>query len=98
MEAVPVVPDISGGRAAYQQAASRWTLPFLSFSGKDNRLAFRNEGMKDHKLTRKDKEKTKSILEKIEKTLKESRRMRRLELFVGGRRKEIDYRLLVRLE
>ncbi|GKE85594.1 hypothetical protein Tco_1559336, partial [Tanacetum coccineum] len=64
----------------------------------DNRLGYGNEGMKDRKWTRKGKERTKLMLEKIKKMLKERRRMRRLEHFVGGRRREIDYTLLVRLE
>ncbi|GKA73633.1 hypothetical protein Tco_0779935 [Tanacetum coccineum] len=50
------------------------------------------------KRTKKDKERTKSMMNKIEKKLKERRRMRRLEGFVGGRRVETDYRLLVRPE
>ncbi|GJR31833.1 hypothetical protein Tco_1108065 [Tanacetum coccineum] len=65
---------------------------------RDNILGYRNEGMKDHELTKKDKERTTSIQENIEKTLKERQRMRRLECFVGGRRNKIDYRLLVRTE
>ncbi|GKD02773.1 hypothetical protein Tco_1177747 [Tanacetum coccineum] len=65
---------------------------------RDNKLGFGNEGMTDRKWTSKDKERTKLILEKIEKTLKERQIMRRLECFVGGRRNETDYRLLVRPE
>ncbi|GJS26725.1 hypothetical protein Tco_0487345 [Tanacetum coccineum] len=38
---------------------------------RDNRLGYGNEGMTDRKWTKKYKERTKSILEKIEKTLKE---------------------------
>ncbi|GJS54179.1 hypothetical protein Tco_0627541 [Tanacetum coccineum] len=65
---------------------------------RDNRLGFGNEGMTDLKWTSKDIDREKSILEKIEKKLKERRRFRRLESFVGGRKIETDYRLLVRLE
>ncbi|GJT36266.1 hypothetical protein Tco_0926685 [Tanacetum coccineum] len=65
---------------------------------RDNRLGFGNEGMTDRKCTSKDKERTKSILEKIKKMLKERRRLRRLKSFIGGRRIETDKTLLVRLE
>nr|GEU99441.1 hypothetical protein [Tanacetum cinerariifolium] len=50
-----------------------------------------------HAWTKKDKETTRSMLEKIEKMLKERRRMRRLE-FVMGRRNKTDYIHLVRPE
>ncbi|GKA80865.1 hypothetical protein Tco_0787557 [Tanacetum coccineum] len=65
---------------------------------RDNMLRFGNEGMTDRKCTSKDKEMTKSIMEKIEKTLKERRRFRKLECFVCGRRNKTNYRLLVRPE
>ncbi|GJW03976.1 hypothetical protein Tco_1562832 [Tanacetum coccineum] len=65
---------------------------------RDNRLGYENKGMKDREWTKKDKERTWSIPEKIEKTLKERRRMRRLDCFVGERRNETDYILLVRPE
>ncbi|GJV92128.1 hypothetical protein Tco_1539941 [Tanacetum coccineum] len=65
---------------------------------KDNVLGYGNEGLKDQKWTKKDKDKTKSMMNKIEKTLKERRQMRRLESFVKGRRTKTDYRLLVRPE
>ncbi|GKD19077.1 hypothetical protein Tco_1208235 [Tanacetum coccineum] len=45
--------------------------------------------------TKDDDKKTRKFVEKIEKTLKERRRFRRLELFVGGRRDKTDYRLLI---
>ncbi|GJW19179.1 hypothetical protein Tco_0026615 [Tanacetum coccineum] len=45
-----------------------------------------------------DEKKTKMFIEKIEKTLKEQRIFERLELFVGGRRDNTDYRLLIRPE
>ncbi|GJT60698.1 hypothetical protein Tco_1004231 [Tanacetum coccineum] len=87
--------------------SGRKTIPMRYFFNKDlslnvmlrdNRLGYGNEGMKDRKWTRKGKERTKSMLEKIKKMLKERRRMRRLEHFVRGRRREINYTLLVRLE
>nr|GEW82269.1 hypothetical protein [Tanacetum cinerariifolium] len=65
---------------------------------RDNKLGYENEGMKDHAWAKKDKEGTKSMMKKIKKTLKERQRMRRLEYFVGGRRNETDYKLLVRPE
>ncbi|GKA67551.1 hypothetical protein Tco_0767468 [Tanacetum coccineum] len=65
---------------------------------RDNRLGFLNEGMTDREWTKKDKDRTRPILKKIEKTLRERRRFRRLEHFVGGRRNDTDYKLLVRHE
>ncbi|GKC27566.1 hypothetical protein Tco_1034860, partial [Tanacetum coccineum] len=65
---------------------------------RDNRLGFLNEGMTDREWTKKDKDRTKPVMEKIEKTFRERRRFRRLEHFVGGRRKDTDYKLLVRHE
>ncbi|GKE14348.1 hypothetical protein Tco_1421925 [Tanacetum coccineum] len=65
---------------------------------RDNKLGFNNKGMEDLKWITKDREWTQSIMEKIKKTLKERRRFRRLEFFIGGRRNKTDYRLLVRPE
>ncbi|GJS67671.1 hypothetical protein Tco_0682236 [Tanacetum coccineum] len=65
---------------------------------KNNVLGYGNECLKDREWTKKDKDKTKSMMNKIEKTLKERRQTRRLENFVGGRRVETDYKLLVRPE
>ncbi|GKF22609.1 hypothetical protein Tco_0074931 [Tanacetum coccineum] len=65
---------------------------------RDNKLGFNNKGMEDRKWIHKDKKRTQSIMEKIEKTLKERRRFIRLEFFVGGRRNKTNYRLLVRPE
>nr|GEX21136.1 hypothetical protein [Tanacetum cinerariifolium] len=65
---------------------------------RDNKLGYGNEGMKDHAWNKKEKEMKNSILEKIEKTLRERRRMRRLECFVGGKRNKTDCILLVRPE
>ncbi|GKD90270.1 hypothetical protein Tco_1365777 [Tanacetum coccineum] len=65
---------------------------------RDNRLGYENKGMKDREWTKTDKERTWLIPKKIEKTLKERRRMRRLDCFVGERGNETDYILLVRPE
>ncbi|GJS64947.1 putative reverse transcriptase domain-containing protein [Tanacetum coccineum] len=79
--------------ARYEQEGIEEIIPYLWSSSIHN-----NEGLKDRKWTKKDKGTTKSMLNKIEKTLKERRRMRRLESFVRGRRVETDYKLLVRPE
>nr|GEV41345.1 hypothetical protein [Tanacetum cinerariifolium] len=63
---------------------------------RNNRLGYDNEGMEKYSWTKEDEKKTKKFMDKIEKTLKERRRFKRLELFVGGRSDKIDYRLLVR--
>ncbi|GJR15536.1 hypothetical protein Tco_0798188 [Tanacetum coccineum] len=46
---------------------------------RDNKLGYENEGIKDRAWAKKDKERTKLMMEKIKKTLKERRRMRRLD-------------------
>ncbi|GKC58378.1 hypothetical protein Tco_1085976 [Tanacetum coccineum] len=61
-------------------------------------LGYGNDGMKDRAWTKKNKERKRSMLEKIRKTLKERRRIRRIDCFVRGRRNEPDYILLVRPE
>ncbi|GJV36366.1 hypothetical protein Tco_1408843 [Tanacetum coccineum] len=60
---------------------------------KANVMGYCNKGLEDRKWTRKDKERTESMLIKNEKTLKERRRMRRLECFVEGRRNETCWSL-----
>ncbi|GKB88278.1 hypothetical protein Tco_0960550 [Tanacetum coccineum] len=71
------------------------------YEGVDNRKRLTmnsiNSRMKYY-WTKDDEKKTKTFIEKIEKTLKEQRRFGRLELFVGGRRDNTDYRLLIRPE
>ncbi|GKE07596.1 hypothetical protein Tco_1399614 [Tanacetum coccineum] len=65
---------------------------------RNNRLGYDNEGMEKYTWTKEDEKKTKKFMDKIKKTLKERRRFRRLELFVGRRSDKTDYRLLVRPE
>nr|GEU57538.1 hypothetical protein [Tanacetum cinerariifolium] len=65
---------------------------------RNNRLGYNNEGMEKYEWTAEDKNKTLKFMDKIEKTLKERGRFRRLKLFVGGRRDKIYYYLLVRPE
>ncbi|GJY89240.1 hypothetical protein Tco_0503868 [Tanacetum coccineum] len=57
-----------------------------------------NEGMPKRAWTNKDKKRTTSMLEKIEKMLLTILIMRSLECFVGGIGIEMDYRLLMRTE
>ncbi|GJV04355.1 hypothetical protein Tco_1337924 [Tanacetum coccineum] len=57
-----------------------------------------NEGMEKYKWTEEDRKRIQKFVDKIEKTFKEQRRFRRLELFVGGRRDKTNYCLLVRHE
>ncbi|GJT11592.1 hypothetical protein Tco_0858634 [Tanacetum coccineum] len=52
------------------------------------------DGMEKCKWTDKEKRRILKFMDKIEKTLKERKRFRRLELFVGGRRDKTDYCLL----
>ncbi|GKA09784.1 hypothetical protein Tco_0689217 [Tanacetum coccineum] len=55
-------------------------------------------GVESQSWTEKDKQSSNSMRKKIEQTLQEQRHMRRLESYVGGRRKENDVRLIVRPE
>ncbi|GJV15298.1 hypothetical protein Tco_1360621 [Tanacetum coccineum] len=57
-----------------------------------------NDGMPKRAWTDKDKKRTASMLEKIEKTLLTRWIMRSLECFVDGRRIKTDYSLLMRTE
>ncbi|GJS26985.1 hypothetical protein Tco_0487605 [Tanacetum coccineum] len=57
-----------------------------------------NEGMPKRTWAGKDQKRTASMLEKIEKTLLTTQVMRSLECFVGGRKIEMEYRLLTRIE
>nr|GFB97671.1 hypothetical protein [Tanacetum cinerariifolium] len=56
------------------------------------------EGMPKRAWTDKDKKRTTSILNNIKETLMTRQIMRSLEYFVGGRKIEMDYRLLTRTE
>ncbi|GKE81385.1 hypothetical protein Tco_1551385, partial [Tanacetum coccineum] len=57
-----------------------------------------NEGMPKRVWTEKDQRRAISMLKEIEKTLLKTQIMRSLECFVGGRRIEMDYKLLTRTE
>ncbi|GJT20730.1 hypothetical protein Tco_0890667 [Tanacetum coccineum] len=57
-----------------------------------------NDGMAKRAWIGKDQKWTASMLEKIEKTLLTRQIMRSLECFVGGRKIEMDFRLLTRTE
>nr|GEW24745.1 hypothetical protein [Tanacetum cinerariifolium] len=65
---------------------------------RNNKVGYNNEGMEKYYWIKDDDKNTRKFVKKIEKALKERRRFRRLELFVGGRRDKTDYRLLIRLE
>ncbi|GJZ88514.1 hypothetical protein Tco_0660296, partial [Tanacetum coccineum] len=59
-------------------------------------LGFNNASMPKRAWTEKDQKRTTSMLKKIDATLLERRIMRSLECFVGGRRIDMDYKLLTR--
>ncbi|GKC22359.1 hypothetical protein Tco_1024509 [Tanacetum coccineum] len=56
---------------------------------------YNNQGIPNQAWSVKDHKRTSSMLKKIDKTLLERRIMWSLESFVGGRRVETDYRLLI---
>ncbi|GJW87695.1 hypothetical protein Tco_0163035 [Tanacetum coccineum] len=68
----------------------------------DNRKMMRidefNKGMKNRKWTEDDKRRSEDFIEVIERRLKIRRIFRSLESFVGGRLRDIDYRLISRTE
>nr|GEW22428.1 hypothetical protein [Tanacetum cinerariifolium] len=61
---------------------------------RDNVLGYANDGIQGRKWTTKDKERSKKMIHKIEKTLKKGRQLRRLESYVGGRLKENNIRVI----
>ncbi|GKC62762.1 hypothetical protein Tco_1095360 [Tanacetum coccineum] len=70
----------------------------LDFMVKDFRLFKFNKGMETMKWTKDDKRRSKDFIEVIEKRLKIKRIFQSLESFVGGRLRDIDYRLISRTE
>ncbi|GKA97213.1 hypothetical protein Tco_0825107, partial [Tanacetum coccineum] len=70
----------------------------LDFMVKDFRLFKFNKGMETRKWNEDDKRRSEDFIEVIEKRLKIRRIFRSLEIFVGGRLRDIDYRLISRTE
>ncbi|GJY46952.1 hypothetical protein Tco_0436015 [Tanacetum coccineum] len=70
----------------------------LDFMVKDFRLFKFNKGMETRKWTEDDKRRSEDFIEVIEKRLKIRRIFQSLESFVGGRLRDIDYRLISRTE
>ncbi|GJZ75929.1 hypothetical protein Tco_0640394, partial [Tanacetum coccineum] len=70
----------------------------LDFMVKDFKLFKFNKGMENRKWTEDDKRRSEDFIEVIEKRLKIRRIFRSLESFVGGRLRDIDYRLISRTE
>ncbi|GJZ92900.1 retrovirus-related pol polyprotein from transposon TNT 1-94 [Tanacetum coccineum] len=70
----------------------------LDFMVKDFRLFKFNKGMETRKWTEDDKRRSEDFIEVIEKRLKIRRIFRSLESFVGGRLRDIDYRLISRTD
>ncbi|GKA73156.1 hypothetical protein Tco_0779372 [Tanacetum coccineum] len=70
----------------------------LDFMVKDFKLFKFNKGMENRKWIEDDKRRSKDFIEVIERRLKNRRIFRSLESFVGGRLRDIDYRLINRTE
>ncbi|GJR92590.1 hypothetical protein Tco_0264764 [Tanacetum coccineum] len=70
----------------------------LDFMVKDFRLFKFNKGIETRKWMEDDKRRSEEFIEVIEKRLKIRRIFRSLESFVGGRLRDIDYRLISRTE
>ncbi|GJX50569.1 hypothetical protein Tco_0277414 [Tanacetum coccineum] len=82
---------------------SRWNVkknPKKSwdFMVKDFKYSKFNKGMENRKWTKDDKRRSEDFIEVIERRLKIWRIFRSLESFVGGRLRDIDYRLISRTE
>ncbi|GJT79585.1 hypothetical protein Tco_1053927 [Tanacetum coccineum] len=70
----------------------------LDFMVKDFKLFKFNKGMENRKWTKDDKRRSEDFIEVIERRLKIRRIFQSLESFVGGRLRDIDYRLINRTE
>ncbi|GJS78604.1 retrovirus-related pol polyprotein from transposon TNT 1-94 [Tanacetum coccineum] len=70
----------------------------LDFMVKDFKLFKFNKGLENRKWTEDDKRRSEDFIEVIERRLKIKRIFRSLESFVGGRLRDIDYRLISRTE
>ncbi|GJZ35672.1 hypothetical protein Tco_0581489 [Tanacetum coccineum] len=70
----------------------------LDYRVKEYKVNRLNLGMNTRFLTDKDVERSKEFIHAIERRLKNRRIFRNLECFVGGRVRDIDYRLLQRME
>ncbi|GJR92439.1 hypothetical protein Tco_0264613, partial [Tanacetum coccineum] len=70
----------------------------LDFMVKDFKLFKFNKGMENRKWTKDDKRRSEDFIEMIERRLKIRRIFRSLESFVGGRLRDINYRLISRTE
>ncbi|GJT23023.1 hypothetical protein Tco_0892960 [Tanacetum coccineum] len=70
----------------------------LDFMVKDFKLFKFNKGMENRKWIEDGKRRSEDFIEVIERRLKIKRIFRSLESFVGGRLREIDYRLISRTE
>ncbi|GKA55001.1 hypothetical protein Tco_0753950, partial [Tanacetum coccineum] len=70
----------------------------LDFMVKDFKLFKFNKGMENRKWTEDDKRRSEDFIEVIERRLKIRRIFRSLESFVGGRLRDIDYRLISRTD
>ncbi|GKB98671.1 retrovirus-related pol polyprotein from transposon TNT 1-94 [Tanacetum coccineum] len=68
----------------------------LDFMVKDFKLFKFNKGMENRKWSKDDKRRSEDFIEVIEKRLKIRRIFRSLESFIGGRLRDIDYRLISR--
>ncbi|GJR09062.1 hypothetical protein Tco_0791714 [Tanacetum coccineum] len=70
----------------------------LDFMVKDFKLFKFNKGMENRKWTEDDKRRSEDFIEVIERRLRIRRIFRSLKSFVGGRLRDIDYRLISRTE
>nr|GEX46912.1 hypothetical protein [Tanacetum cinerariifolium] len=90
--------DVDGELYKFSDGTLNKVLSKLEIILRNNKVGYNNEGMEKYYWIKDDDKNTRKFVKKIEKALKERRRFRRLELFVGGRRDKTDYRLLIRPE
>ncbi|GJU49998.1 hypothetical protein Tco_1219553 [Tanacetum coccineum] len=73
-------------------------LEALNYRVKEFKVKRLNQGMNTRFLTEKDVTRSKEFIASIERRLKTRRIYQNLKCFVGGRVRDIDYRLLQRTE
>nr|GEV01253.1 hypothetical protein [Tanacetum cinerariifolium] len=86
------------GSMRYTSSVMTWILEALAYKVKEFKIKRLNLGMNTRFWTQKDVTRSKEFIAAIERRLKTRRIYRNLECFVGGRVRDIDYRLLQKME
>ncbi|GKB58253.1 hypothetical protein Tco_0914439 [Tanacetum coccineum] len=96
-ETTPKLHEVVGkGKAVFSDGTLTRVMEKLDHMVKDFHLFEYNKGMETRKWSEDDKRRSKDFITAIEKRLQIRRIFRSLESFVGGRIRDIDYRLINR--